>query len=103
MEINQASGDQSVRGATHYDIKMGNDIARYAHCDITMANDVTRNIHCDITVGNGVTRNIHCDVTMSNNIAMCTYGIIMHNDIAINVFHYYIHIMHIYVILLWIV
>ncbi len=36
MEITQASGDQSVRGVTHYDITMGNHIARYAHCDITM-------------------------------------------------------------------
>ncbi len=25
---------------THYDITMGNDIARDAHCDITMSNDI---------------------------------------------------------------
>ncbi len=36
MEINQASGDQSMLGATHYDITMGNDIAKNAHCDIIM-------------------------------------------------------------------
>ncbi len=35
------SGDQSVRGSTHYDIIMGNDIARDAHCDITMGNYAT--------------------------------------------------------------
>ncbi len=26
--------------ATHYDITMGNDIARDIHCDVTMSNDV---------------------------------------------------------------
>ncbi len=55
VEINQESRDQSVRGATHYDITMGND----------------------------VNRDIYCDVTMSNEIAMCTYhNITMHNDVA---------------------
>ncbi len=55
MEINQASGDQSVRGVTHYDITMGDDIARDPHCDITMGNDVTREIDCDATMSNDVT------------------------------------------------
>ncbi len=45
MEINQASGEQSLRGATHYDITMGNDVASDAYCDITMGNDFTRDIH----------------------------------------------------------
>ncbi len=57
MEINQASGDQSVIGATHYDIIMGNGIAKDAHCEITMGNEVTRDI-------------LDCDVTMSNDVAM---------------------------------
>ncbi len=75
MEISQTSGDQSVRGATHYDITMGNDVDRDIHYDITMRNDVTRDIDCD--------------VTMSNIIAMCTYhGITMHNDVAMNLFYY---------------
>ncbi len=84
MEISQVSGDQSVRGATHYDITMGNDIVRDAHYDIRIANDVTRVF----------SRDIHCDVTMRKDVAMCTYhGMTMHNDIA----------MPIYVILLWVV
>ncbi len=59
--------------ATHYDITMGNDIARDAHCEITMGNDVARDIHCDDT--------------MSNDIAMCTYhGSTMHYDVAMNFF-----------------
>ncbi len=55
MEINQ----YDITMASHYDITMGNDIARYAHCEITMGNDVAGDIHCDIT--------------MSNHIAMCRH------------------------------
>ncbi len=59
--------------ATHYDITMGNDVAKDAHCEITMGNDGARD---------------NCDVTMSNDIAMCTYhGITMHNDIVMNIFY----------------
>ncbi len=54
MENIQASGDQSVISATHYDITMGNDIARDAYLDITMGNDVTRDIHCDVTMSNDI-------------------------------------------------
>ncbi len=70
IKINQVSRNQSVRGATpratHYNITMGNDIARYAHCYITM--------------GNGVVK--------------CTYhGITIHNDIDIGMKHsYYVHL-----------
>ncbi len=61
VEINQ----YDITMATHYDITMGNDVARDAHFEITM--------------GNGVARDIHGDVTMSNDVAMCTYhGITMH-------------------------
>ncbi len=75
MEINQASGDQSVRGTTHYDITMGHNVAMDAHCEITM--------------GNNIARDIHCDVSMSNDVAMWTcHGITMHNDIAMNLFYY---------------
>ncbi len=55
MEINQ----YDITIATHYDITMGNDVARDVHCEITMGNDVTRDIHCDIT--------------MINDFLMCTY------------------------------
>ncbi len=44
-----------MRGATHYDITIGNDIVRDAHCDITMCNDVTMNIHSDVTMSNDIT------------------------------------------------
>ncbi len=55
---------------------MDKDIARDAHSDITVGN-VTRDIH------------IHCDVTMNSDMAVCKYhGITMHNDVAINLFHY---------------
>ncbi len=91
MEINQASGNQSVKGATHY--------------DITVVNDIARDTHCDIKIGNDVTRHIHCDVTMRNDVAMCTdHGITMHNDIALNLYFYYVLLARpIYVILLWMV
>ncbi len=62
VEINQ----YDITMTTHYDITMGNDIAKDA---------------CEITMGNDVERDIHCDVTMSNNVAMCIYhDITMHND-----------------------
>ncbi len=38
MEINQASGNQSVRGVTHYNFTIGNDVTRDIHCDVTMCN-----------------------------------------------------------------
>ncbi len=62
IEINQASEDQSVwhQMATHYDITMGNDVARGAHCKITIGNDIARYIHCDITMSN--------DVAMSSQV-----------------------------------
>ncbi len=75
---------------THYDITMGNDIARDAHCEITMGNDIARDIHCD--------------VTMSNDIAMFTYhGVTMHNDVAINLFYYVFSALYLFMILLWVV
>ncbi len=75
IEIHQTSEDQSVRGATHYDIIKDNDIVRDTHY---------------VTMGNDVTRDILCDVTMSKDIAMCTYhGITMHNGIAMNLFVMY--------------
>ncbi len=46
VEINQ----YDITMATHYDITMGNDIARDTHCEITMGNDVSRDIHCDVTI-----------------------------------------------------
>ncbi len=74
MKINQASGDQSVRGAIYYDITMDNDIAWMPIVTSQLINDVTMDIHCD--------------VTMSNNVAMCTYhGITMH-DFAL--YFYYV-------------
>ncbi len=64
VEINQ----YDITMATHYDITMGNDVARHVHCEITMDNDIARDIHCD--------------VTMSNDVAMCTYHVItMHNEL----------------------
>ncbi len=51
--------------------------------------DITMATHYDITMGNDVARDIHCDVTVRNDIAMCTYHCItMHNDIAMNLLYY---------------
>ncbi len=45
--------------------------------------------HYNITVGNDIAKDFHCDIIMGNNVAMCTYhGITMHNDIAMNLFCY---------------
>ncbi len=41
VEINQ----YDITMATHYDITMGNNIARVVHCEITMGNDVATVIH----------------------------------------------------------
>ncbi len=42
------------------------------HYDITMGNDVARDAHCNITMGNDIARDIPCDVTMRNDVIMCT-------------------------------
>ncbi len=55
-----------------------------AHYDITMGNGIAKDARCEVTLGNHA-KGIHCDVTMSNDISMCTYhGIIIHNDVVIN-------------------
>ncbi len=59
------------------------------HYDITMGNDVAREAHCNITMGNGVVRDIHCDVTMSNDVAM-------HNNLCMNLFCYVLGLFHIW-------
>ncbi len=74
------------------------------HYDITMGNDVARDVHCEITIGNDIARDIHCDVTMSNDVAMCTYhAITMHNDVAMNLFYYVFSALCLTMILLWVV
>ncbi len=86
VEINQ----YDVTMATHFDITIGNDVARDAHCEITMGNDIARDIHCD--------------VTMNNDIAMCTHlGIIMHNDIAMNLFYYVYSALCLFMILFYVI
>ncbi len=76
------SADQSGQETNQYDITMA------THYDITIGNDIARDAHCEITMGNDVARDIHCDVTMSNDITVCTYhGITMH-AIAMNLFYY---------------
>ncbi len=81
------------------------DTTMAPHYDITMGNDVARDAHCEITMGYDIARDIHCDVTMSNNIAMCIYhGIItMFNDVAMNLFYYVFSALCLIMILLWVV
>ncbi len=44
--------------------------------------------HYDINLGNDVARDIHCDITMSNDIVTCIYHTItMHNDAAMSLFY----------------
>ncbi len=61
------------------------DITMITHYDITMGNEIARGVHCEITMGNDVTRDVHCHATMGNDIASF---IAMHNDIAMNIFYY---------------
>ncbi len=57
------------------------DITMATHYDITMGNDIAREVHCEITMGNDITRDINCDITMSNDVVMCTnHGKTMHNE-----------------------
>ncbi len=74
------------------------DITMATHYDITMGNDVARDVHCQITMGNNVAKDIHYDVIMSNDIA-----ITMHNDVAMKVFYYVFSALCLIMILLWVV
>ncbi len=86
MEINQ----YDITMATHYDITMGNDIARDAHCEIANGNDIARDILYD--------------VTMSNDVAMYTYhGITMHNDVAMKLVYRIFSVLCLIMILIWVV
>ncbi len=76
MEINQANGDLLI---WHHD---GNSLY-----------DIARDAHYEITMGINVARDIHCDVTMSNDVTMCTYGITMNTDIAMNFFYYFYYLL----------
>ncbi len=44
VEINQ----YDITMATHYDITIGNDVARDVNCEITMGNDAARDVHCEL-------------------------------------------------------
>ncbi len=80
------------------------DITIAIHYDITMGNDIARDVHCEITIGNDIARDTHCDITMSNDIAMYTYhGITMHNDVAMNLFYCIYSALCLIIILLWVV
>ncbi len=50
MEINQYNITMDI----HYDITIGNDVARDAYCEITMGNDVARDIDYDVTMSNDI-------------------------------------------------
>ncbi len=78
------------------------DITTTTHYDITMGNDIARDVYCEITMGNDIARNIHCDVTMSNDVTICTYGIIMQLSIM-NLFYYVFSALCLIMILLWVV
>ncbi len=70
--------------------------------------DITMVTHYDITMGNDIARDVHCEITMSNDVAMCTYNdIAMHNDIAINFFYFVFFaqclIVLLYNFLLWVI
>ncbi len=41
---------------THYDIKIGNDVARDDHCNIIMGHDVVMGIYHDVTMQTDVAR-----------------------------------------------
>ncbi len=80
------------------------DITMATHYDITMGNDVARDSHLEITMDNVVARDIHFDVTMHNDIAMCTYySVIMHNNVAMNPFYCVFSALCLIMILLWVV
>ncbi len=65
--------------------------------------DITIATHYDITMGNDVARDIHCNVTMNNDVVMCAYhDITMHNDIAINLY-YIFSAQCLIMILVWVV
>ncbi len=60
---------------THYDVRIGNDVAMDTHCGITIYNDVIRQLLFYVTV--------------SSDIAMWTYhSILMYNDVAMNLVYY---------------
>ncbi len=60
----------SITMATHYDITMGNDIARDALCEISMGNDGVRDTHCDVTMNNDVAM---CCISWHHNALCCCY------------------------------
>ncbi len=43
---------------THYDITLGNDVARYVHCDIIVGHDVVIGTYHDVTMHTDVARMI---------------------------------------------
>ncbi len=77
---------RSVNGTlfsmTHFDITMGNDVARDAHCNITMGNDVARDAHCNIAMSNDVARDAHCNIAMDNDVARDAHCNIAMSNVA---------------------
>ncbi len=45
--------------------------------------------HYDITIGNGVARDVHCEIIMGHDIDMCAYHeVTMHTDVARTLIYY---------------
>ncbi len=43
--------------------------------------------HYDITIGNDVARDVHCEIIMGHGIVMSTYDVTMHTDVAMTLIY----------------
>ncbi len=74
---NHISSGDSVQSTTFW----GNQVV-----DTTFFYSMT---HYDITIGNDVARDVHYEIIMGHSIVVGTYhDVIMHNDVATNLIYY---------------
>ncbi len=52
--------DTTFCSMTHYDITIGNDVARDVHCDIIIGHDIVMGAYHDVTMHADVTRTLIC-------------------------------------------
>ncbi len=55
VEINQ----YEITMSTHYDITMGNNVAKDVHCEITIGNDIAKDIYCNVTMTREISLHKH--------------------------------------------
>ncbi len=73
----------------HNQISSGDSIQSTTFCGNQEVDTTFYSVtHYDITIGNNVARDVHCEIIMGYGIVMGTYDVTMHTDVATTRIYY---------------